>query len=95
MERVAQLLFGPFRLDPQKKQLWRGDMVLGLWPMAVSVFQVLLEHAGDVLTKEQLLPSVWAGTYFSPTALKVCTDRELRLSEEGRKSQHTDIMTVR
>src|SRR5262245_58515732 len=77
MERIAQLLFGPFRLDPQKKQLWKGETVLELRPMCGSVVQVLLEHAGEVLTKEQLLRSVWTGTYVSGTALKVCI-REIR-----------------
>src|SRR5262245_59466660 len=88
MERVAQLLFGPFRLDPQKKQLRRGDIVLGLRPMAVSVLQVLLEHAGEVLTKEQLLKSVWAGTYVNPTALKVCISEIREALGDERTAPH-------
>lgn len=93
MERVAQLLFGPFRLDPQKKQLRRGDMVLGLRPMAVSVLRVLLEHAGEVLTKEQLLKSVWAGTYVNPTALKVCIS-EIREALGDERTAPRYIETV-
>jgi DNA-binding winged helix-turn-helix (wHTH) protein/predicted ATPase/Cdc6-like AAA superfamily ATPase len=93
MERIAQLLFGPFRLDPQKKQLWRGETVLELRPMSVSVLQVLLEHAGEVLTKEQLFRSVWTGTYVSRTALKVCI-REIRETLEDDRMAPRYIETV-
>src|SRR5215203_5151446 len=92
MERVAQLLFGPFRLDPQKKQLWRGDTMLELRSMAVSVLQVLVEHAGEVLAKEQLLRIVWKG-YISPTVLKVCIS-EIREALEDEKTAPRYIETV-
>src|SRR5215510_16084724 len=74
---AAHLVFGPFRLDPVKKRLWRGEEELVLRPMAVSVLQALVEHAGEVVPKEDLLKWVWAGTYVTKTALKVCV-REIR-----------------
>lgn len=93
MERVAQLLFGPFRLDPQKKQLWRGETLLGLRPMTVSVLQVLVEHAGEILTKEQVLRYVWAGTRVSPASLKVCI-REIRetLGDDRKNPQYLETV---
>src|SRR5262245_51089137 len=93
MERIAQLLFGPFRLDPQKKQLWRGETLLELRPMAVSVLQVLVEHAGEILTKEQMFRYVWSGTHVSPASLKVCI-REIReiLGDDRKNPQYLETV---
>ena len=77
MAHNTPLFFGPFRLDPERKRVWRGEEQLGLRPMAVTVLQDLVERAGQVVTKEELLKRVWAGTYVSKTALKVCV-REIR-----------------
>jgi predicted ATPase/DNA-binding winged helix-turn-helix (wHTH) protein len=93
MERVTQLLFGPFRLDPQKKQLWRGDTVLELRPMSVAVLQVLVEHAGEILTKEQMLRHVWTGTRVISASLKVCI-REIRetLGDNRKNPQYLETV---
>jgi len=77
MEQPVHLVFGPFRLYPEKRRLWRGEEALRLRPMAVAVLHALAEHAGQILTKEDLLKRVWAGTCVTKTVLKVCV-REIR-----------------
>src|SRR5215470_3020715 len=72
MEYAEQLVFGPFRLDPGQKRLWQGEEQLALQPRQVAVLLYLVEHAGRVVTKEELLKAVWAGTYVTRAALKVC-----------------------
>jgi predicted ATPase/DNA-binding winged helix-turn-helix (wHTH) protein len=79
MEHAAQLVFGPFRLDPGQKRLWRGEKELALQPRPVAVLLYLVEHPGRVVTKEELLKAVWAGTYVTRAALKVCV-RAIRVA---------------
>ncbi|MGE0824968.1 MAG: AAA family ATPase [Candidatus Binatia bacterium] len=93
MEHPAQLVFGPFRLDPKKKQVWRGEELLKLRPMAVSVLQMLVEHSGEVVEKGQLLKKVWAGTYVTKTVLKVCV-REIRevLGDDAKSPRYVETV---
>src|SRR5690242_16388072 len=53
--------FGPFRLSTSEGVLRRGDEVLPLAPKAVDLLLMLVENAGQVLSREELLKSVWAG----------------------------------
>lgn len=72
MEQENLFVFGPFRLDTQKKRLCRGDHEINLRPMAVAVLHMLIERGGELVTKEELLEHVWAGTYVTNTVLRVC-----------------------
>jgi predicted ATPase/DNA-binding winged helix-turn-helix (wHTH) protein len=77
MEHEQHLLFGPFRLDPVTERLWCGEQAVVLRAKPLAVLRYLAAHPGRVVTKEELLKTVWAGTYVSKTVLKVCV-REIR-----------------
>jgi DNA-binding winged helix-turn-helix (wHTH) protein len=79
MAQAPQLVFGPFRLDPHKKRLWRGKREIALQPQPLAVLHYLVEHAGRVVPAAELLKEVWAGTYVTKTALKVCV-RAIRVA---------------
>jgi Tol biopolymer transport system component/DNA-binding winged helix-turn-helix (wHTH) protein len=51
--------FGPFRLDPQERILLLHDEVVSITPKAFDTLSVLLDHAGHVVTKDDLLKAVW------------------------------------
>ena len=70
-------LFAPFRLDVSSEQLWREEEAIPLRPKTFAVLRYLVEHAGQLVTKDELLDTVWAGTIVSDTVLKSCI-RELR-----------------
>jgi len=53
--------FGPFRLDAATRALYRGDAFIPLTPKAAETLLALVEDAGRVVTKEQLLERVWPG----------------------------------
>jgi len=55
--------FGSFRLDSGERLLWRGDDVVPLTPKAFEMLLVLLDSAGHVLTKEQLMTRVWPDSF--------------------------------
>ena len=55
--------FGPFVLDPETRQLLRGDAVLHLSPKAFDLLGVLVEHRPKVLDKNDLQARLWPDTY--------------------------------
>jgi DNA-binding winged helix-turn-helix (wHTH) protein/Flp pilus assembly protein TadD len=65
------LRFGPFRLDPAKRVLWRGDEVVPLPPRALDLLVALAEQQGDVVPKQTLLDRVWPGTFVEEANLSV------------------------
>src|SRR4249920_3268494 len=67
-----EIAFGPFRLDCDNQQLWRGAQRLAIQPKPLAVLQYLAQNAGRLVTKEELLQQVWAGTHVIPKALTVC-----------------------
>src|SRR5215470_17054252 len=68
---AQQLVFGPFRLDPDNATLWRGTQAIALTPKAFAVLYYLLEHPGRLVTKAVLLDAVWPDTAVSDAVLKV------------------------
>src|SRR5712671_1368258 len=62
-------IFGPYRLDPVARTMFRGDMPLALTPKAVETLGLLIENCGTVVSKETLLSRVWAGTFVGDGSL--------------------------
>jgi len=65
VEQTSLILFPPFHLDLVNEQLWRDSQVIPLRPKTFAVLRYLVEHAGRLVTKEELLQAVWAGTQVS------------------------------
>src|SRR5208282_3592933 len=61
--------FGPFRLDSAQRLLFRDGQLISLTPKALDTLLVLVENAGRLLTKDQLLESVWPGTFVEEVTL--------------------------
>ena len=67
--------FPPFRLDTVNQCLWRlretaQDERVLLTPKAFAVLRYLVEHAGQLVTQEELLEAVWPETHVQPEVLK-------------------------
>jgi DNA-binding winged helix-turn-helix (wHTH) protein/tetratricopeptide (TPR) repeat protein len=77
MQAGQELRFAPFRLDPQNARLWRGKQLMALTPKAFAVLCHLVEHAGQLVTKDALLTAVWPEIYVSEGVLSECV-REIR-----------------
>ena len=54
--------FGPFHLDVRERRLSRGDEVIPLRLKVFDTLLVLVENAGRLVTKQELLDSVWPET---------------------------------
>jgi DNA-binding winged helix-turn-helix (wHTH) protein len=75
LEEAIMQEFLSFRLDPVNQCLWRRretahDERILLTPKAFAVLRYLVEHAGRLVTQEELLKAVWPGTYVQPEVLK-------------------------
>ena len=70
MQQGKAFTFGGFRLDPTNAQLWQGMQEIALRPKAFAVLTHLVEHAGQLVTKQQLLDAVWPGTFVTDAVLK-------------------------
>ncbi len=77
MSSTSALFFPPFRIDLANEQLWRAEKPIPLRRKTFAVLRYLVEHAGQLVIKEQLLDTVWAGTYVVDTMPTLCI-RELR-----------------
>jgi len=55
--------FSQFRLDVKKRRLLCGDEVVSLTPKEFEVLFLLVENAGQVVEKDELLEAVWKDTY--------------------------------
>ncbi len=53
---------GPFRVDTLKRRLKRGDEDLELTPKAFEILVVLIERAGQLVEKDDLMRVVWPDT---------------------------------
>lgn len=51
--------FGPFRLDPNRHRLFRGDEVVALSPKAIETLILLVENRGKLLERETLMDALW------------------------------------
>jgi TolB-like protein/Tfp pilus assembly protein PilF len=69
--------FDSFRFEPASGRLWNGAEEVRLTLKAAAVLGSLIEHAGELVTKQTLLDSVWRGTVVSEDALSSCI-QELR-----------------
>ncbi|HLA09106.1 MAG TPA: AAA family ATPase [Pyrinomonadaceae bacterium] len=72
-----RIIFKPFSLDLANECLWRGSQAIKLRPKAFAVLSHLLGRPGQLITKEQLLNTVWPETFVGDAVLKVAI-RQLR-----------------
>jgi DNA-binding winged helix-turn-helix (wHTH) protein len=68
-------VFPPFRLDTLNQCLWRrGDTGqearILLTPKTFAILEYLVEHAGRLVTHDELLAAVWPDTVVEPQAVK-------------------------
>ncbi len=63
--------FGAFRLEPARELLLDGDKPVRIGSRALRILTALVEHAGEVVSKEDLLDQVWPGIFVEEANLKV------------------------
>lgn len=84
--------FGPYRLHPTQG-LQEGNAEVRITPKSLCVLWELASQAGQIVTKQQLFRTVWAGTAVSDSALTSCI-QELRqaLHDDPRRPQYIETL---
>src|SRR5204863_181820 len=85
--------FGSFVADMRKRLLWCDGALVSLTPKAFEILAVLLEHAGEVVEKEDLLARVWGNTAVEEATLARHIST-LRRALHERPNEHRYIVTV-
>jgi len=57
--QIKVLEFGPFRLDPVRRLLWRGSELIPLKSKTFQTLLVLVENQGRMMSKDELMKLVW------------------------------------
>jgi|KBSMisStandDraft_5_1062788.scaffolds.fasta_scaffold00566_15 DNA-binding winged helix-turn-helix (wHTH) protein/tetratricopeptide (TPR) repeat protein len=70
MQATKEIAFGQFRLDLTNECLWNGTRAISLRPKAFAVLKLLIDNSGQLLTKQQVLDTVWPGTFVGDAVLK-------------------------
>ena len=78
--------FNEFQLDIGQECLWSGNVRLSLTRKAFAVLNCLVENAGRIVSKDELMEQVWPGIYVGDENLKVHI-RELRTLLGDRAAQ--------
>src|SRR5687767_544865 len=61
--RQNSYLFDEFRFDPATPALFRAGDRVDATPKALEILRVLIENAGEVVSKEDLMKRVWADSF--------------------------------
>jgi DNA-binding winged helix-turn-helix (wHTH) protein/predicted ATPase len=70
MQAAQDITFGRFRLDLTNECLWQGTRAISLRPKAFAVLKLLVERQGLLVTKQQVLDTVWPDTFVGDAVLK-------------------------
>jgi DNA-binding winged helix-turn-helix (wHTH) protein len=78
--------FNSFRLDLANASLSRGKQAILLTPKAFNVLQYLLEHAGQLVSKDDLWRAVWPGISVTDAALTNCVSEIRKALRDDAKA---------
>jgi DNA-binding winged helix-turn-helix (wHTH) protein/pimeloyl-ACP methyl ester carboxylesterase len=66
---IRVLLIGAWRVDPALDEISRGGTTVKLEPRAMRVLLCLAEHAGQVVSVDQILDAVWKDVVVTPDSV--------------------------
>jgi len=79
--------FGPFRLDPSERVLARNGERVWLAPKAFDTLFILVKHSGHVLTKDELMKTLWPGSFVEENNLNQQISQVRRALGDGTNGQ--------
>ena len=67
--RTLQYHFGDYQLDPDSRELCRGGVTAPVEPQVFDLLLYLIQHRERVVSKDELIATVWKGRIVSELAL--------------------------
>jgi DNA-binding winged helix-turn-helix (wHTH) protein len=85
--------FGPFRLDTEKHRLLRDGELVHLSPKSAEALVVMVQNAGKLLEREELMRAVWADTFVEDANLTVAISHLRRaLGQKGETAEYIETI---
>jgi DNA-binding winged helix-turn-helix (wHTH) protein len=78
------LAFGPYRLNRSQKLLLNADRQVRVGSRAFDILTALVERAGEVVSKRELLAYVWPNAYVEDSNLRVHVAALRKVLGDGR-----------
>src|SRR6266576_7221933 len=92
--------FGPFELQPDNRRLIKDGAPISLRPRAFDLLVALVDRAGHLVTKDELLDRVWpkivveeAALHVQMSALRKVLGSDAITTVSGRGYQFTLLVT--
>ncbi len=79
--------FGPFCLLPAQQVLLEGETPVRLGSRALEILIALVERAGELVTKGELMACVWPDTVVEESSLRFHLARLQRALNDGREGE--------
>src|ERR1700722_8395827 len=76
--------FGPFRLIVAQRLLLEGDTPVRLGNRAFDILSILIECAGEIVGKQELIARVWPKTFVEEANLKIQVSALRRALGDGQ-----------
>ncbi len=95
-EALPKLLHvGPLRVDPARREANLSGQALDLTTLEFDLLRFLADHAGQVLSREQLLEGVWGYDYYGDLRVVDAAVKRLRAKLRAVSPADELIVTVR
>ena len=83
-----QWRFGPYVLDLENACLWRDEQRLTIRPKTFDILVYLVEHAGELVTRDNLLEAVWPETVVADGVLATSIGELRKTLGESAREPH-------
>jgi DNA-binding winged helix-turn-helix (wHTH) protein/Tol biopolymer transport system component len=85
----SELRFGDYRLDVQRHTLRRGGSDVAIGERAFAVLRLLVENAGRVVTRQELIDEVWRDVIVSDDSLaRAVSDLRAALQDDASHARY-------
>ena len=91
---ISQYEFGPFRLDAPTRALYRGAEFIALTPKAAEILLLLVQNAGQLVTKEQIFEKAWPGVIVEEGTIANNISALRKILDTGEFGADGPIVTV-
>lgn len=86
MDNYNQIRFDRFMIDLKNAELWYESQKLHVLPKDFAVLSQLVRQAGNLVTKEALLGTIWQGVNVSDDVLKTSIKRVRKILRDDHRT---------
>ena len=88
--------FGDIRVDLARMEVTRESQPVALEPKAFDVLRLLIAHRDRLVTKEELLDTVWRDTFVTPNVLtRAVAQIRKGLGDDAHEARYIETVSKR